>query len=252
MRIARRVVGRLARTLLGTITNIETTEPLVALTFDDGPDPESTPRMLDILERYGAHGTFFMIGEKAAQYPDLVGRVASGGHAIGNHTWNHSSFPLLNRQERFVQLRRCAEALAPHASRMFRPPYGSQDDRSRFDLALAGYQVVTWSVLEPDWLDREPEAIATRIEGKIQSGSIVLLHDALHDALKPEYFSRENTLGAVELLLERIKGRFRFVTVPELMRHGRAQRTMWRQAPDTDFLKQLKNKAGVTRSYQDK
>ena len=250
MRIIRRVVGRAARSLFGTITNVETADPVVALTFDDGPDPEWTPKLLDILERHDARGTFFMIGAQAARYPDLVARMVSNGHALGNHTWDHASFPLLSRRERLEQLRRCSEALKDQPDRMFRPPYGHQDSRSRFDLAIAGYDVVTWSVLEPDWLDRNAEDIATGIAKKLRPGSIVLLHDALNDALKPEYFSRKPTLDAVQLLLEEMRGRFRFVTVPQLLRSGPARKDFWNQAPDTAFLNQLKNKAGVVRSYQ--
>ena len=228
---------------------METADPVVALTFDDGPDPEWTPRLLEILERHDARGTFFMIGEQAVRHPDVVARVAAGGHAIGNHSWDHVSFPLLSRQQRLEQLRRCAEALGNHSGRMFRPPYGHQDNRSRFDLAMAGYDVVTWSVLEPDWLDRDAESIAAGIVKKVHPGSIVLLHDTLRDALKPEYFNREPTLGAVRLLLEQMSSTFRFVTVPELLHFGRANKVFWKQSPDTAFLNQLKNKAGTVRSY---
>ena len=228
---------------------METADPVVALTFDDGPDPEWTPRLLEILEQHDARGTFFMIGEQATKYPELVARVASGGHAIGNHSWDHASFPLLSREQRFGQLRRCSETLGRHAGRMFRPPYGHQDNRSRFDLTLAGYDVVTWSVIEPDWLDRDAEGIVAGIAKKIRPGAIVLLHDTLHDALQPEYFNREATLNAVQLLLERMRSSLQFVTVPELLRYGPARTIVWNQPPDIEFLKQLKNKAGIVRTY---
>jgi peptidoglycan-N-acetylglucosamine deacetylase len=245
----RRAVGRVARSVLGTITSVETREPVVALTFDDGPDPDSTPRLLKILERRGARGTFFMIGRRAAEYPEIVTRVIAGGHSIGNHTWDHASLPLLSRRERFDQLRRCSQAFGRRELRMFRPPYGHQDNRSRLDVALAGLSVVTWSVLEPDWLDRDAKTIATGIEDKIQPGSIVLLHDGLADALDPEYFDRSPTLGAVELLLERLSSRFRFVTVPELLQCGAVRKVFWSQLPDRAFLNKLENKDGVVRSY---
>lgn len=245
----RRVIGRFAKSLLGTITNVQTTEPVAALTFDDGPDPDWTPGLLEIMERRNARGTFFMIGRNAARHPDIVTRVVSGGHAIGNHTWDHASFPLLSGRGRFDQLRRCSHALGRHEPRMFRPPYGHLNSRSRLDLAMAGLDVVTWSVLEPDWLDRDAETIAGGIAERIQPGSIVLLHDTLADALKPEYFDRGPTLRAVELLLDRLGNRFRFVTVPELLRCGPARRVFWSQLPDRAFLNQLQNKAGLVRSY---
>lgn len=245
----RGAAGRLGRSLFGTITNVETKEPVVALTFDDGPDPNWTPHLLEILERRGAKGSFFMIGRNAAAHPKVVTRVAEGGHAIGNHSWDHASFPLLSHRERFDQLRRCSRVLGQREPGMFRPPYGHQNRSSRLDLAMAGFCVVTWNVLEPDWLDRDADSIATGIAGKIQPGSIVLLHDALADALEPKYFDRTPTLRAVELLLESLSARFRFVTVPELLRYGPARRVFWSQLPDRAFLNRLENKEGVVRSY---
>ncbi len=221
---------------------METADPVVALTFDDGPDPKWTPRLLEILKRHEARGTFFMLGEQAAGHPEVVARVAAAGHAIGNHGWDHASFPLLSRRARFDQLRRCSHALGRHQkTRMFRPPFGHLDNRCRLDLAMAGFSVITWNVLESDWLDRDAEAIANGITEKIQPGSIVLLHDALAGALEPRYFDRGPTLGAVELLLERLSSRFRFVTVPELLRFGRARRVFWSQLPDRAFLNKLES-----------
>ena len=80
----------------GTITGVTTRDPVAALTFDDGPHPEYTPLLLNILERYQARATFFMIGDAAQRHPDLVRQVAQGGHAIGNHSWDHPFFPSLS------------------------------------------------------------------------------------------------------------------------------------------------------------
>lgn len=244
----RHIIGRFAKSLFGTITNVFTTKPVVALTFDDGPDPEWTPRLLEIMQRHNARGTFFMIGAQAAQHPNVVARVASGGHAIGNHTWDHPSFPLVSSRERFDQLRRCSRVLGSSVGRMFRPPYGHQNARSRLDLAIAGFSVVTWNIIQPDWLDHDAETIAAAIAKDVYPGSIVVLHDRLSDALKPEYFNRQPTLDAVELLLKQMSGRFRFVTVPELLRCGPARRVFWSQLPDRAFLARLKNSEGKVRS----
>jgi peptidoglycan/xylan/chitin deacetylase (PgdA/CDA1 family) len=245
----RHIIGRFAKSLLGTITNVHATEPVVALTFDDGPDPEWTPRLLEIMQRHNALGTFFMIGAQAAQHPDVVARVASGGHAIGNHTWDHPSFPLVSSRERFKQLRRCSRVLGSSVGRMFRPPYGSQNARSRLDLAMAGFSVVTWNVAPRDWLDHDAGTIAADLAKNVYPGSIIVLHDRLSDALKPEYFNRQPTLDAVELLLQEMTGRFRFVTVPQLLQFGPARRVFWSQLPDRAFLDRLKNREGVVRSY---
>ena len=90
---ARRATSYLPRQALGSITRVQTREPVVAVTFDDGPDPRSTPRYLEVLERHGAHGTFFVIGRSAVKYPALVQRIRDGGHAIGNsRTQSHEGF----------------------------------------------------------------------------------------------------------------------------------------------------------------
>src|SRR3954471_7971305 len=83
----------------GALTSVETTEPLVALTFDDGPDPTSTPTVLRLLERYGARATFFMVGAAAHRHPGLVGQIAEAGHAIANHSWDHASFPAISGRQ---------------------------------------------------------------------------------------------------------------------------------------------------------
>jgi peptidoglycan/xylan/chitin deacetylase (PgdA/CDA1 family) len=142
---------------------VRTWDPVAALTFDDGPDPQRTPRILDILERYRARATFFMVGEAVQWYPELVRQVAQTGHAIGNHFWDHPSFPLITGRERRAQLRACAKAIAPYGQRVFRPPYGHQSVASRLDALWLGYQVVTWNVLAYDWLDHDADWMANRL-----------------------------------------------------------------------------------------
>ena len=90
----------MAERLIGTITHVPTDEHVVALTFDDGPHPEFTPRLLDILERHDARGTFFCIGKYVAENQEIVRRAADAGHALGNHSWDHPSFPLISRTMR--------------------------------------------------------------------------------------------------------------------------------------------------------
>ena len=99
----------------------------MALTFDDGPDPEHTPRLLEVLARHGAKATFFMVGARAARHPELVARVAAEGHEIGNHGWDHPSLPALPSAAVAGQLERTRAVLAPHGQALMRPPYGHQD-----------------------------------------------------------------------------------------------------------------------------
>lgn len=221
-----------ARRLLGTITYVQTTEPVLALTFDDGPSPKYTPRLLEVLDQYQARATFFCVGQFAARYPEVIRQAAKAGHVIGNHTWDHSSFPLLTVGERSAQLRKCAEALKPYGSRLFRPPYGQQSFASRLDLLRKGYQVVGWTRDAGDWRLTKAGEILEQVLPGVQPGRIITFHDQIVTAQSSIYFNREPTIEAVRLLLERFSGRYRFVTVPELARHGRVVRE--KRFPDAD------------------
>lgn len=240
---------RVTSKLTGTITHFSVRDTVAALTFDDGPHPEFTPRLLDILERYQARATFFMVGEVAQRYPDLVQRVAKAGHAIGNHTWDHPSMPLIGGRERRTQIRACARAVAPYGSRLFRPPYGNQNLASRLDALWLGYEVVTWNLHAEDWLDHEAEWMADRLIKQIRPGSIILLHDALYTTSEARYTDRTATLEAVNILLERLGDHFRFITVPELFRYGRPQRQTWYQQADVDWLNGLTKQQGEPWRY---
>jgi peptidoglycan/xylan/chitin deacetylase (PgdA/CDA1 family) len=236
--------------LLGTVTRVNTPDPLVALTFDDGPDPDSTPCLLEILERHGARATFFMLGDAAAKYPALVKRVAQAGHAIGNHSWDHPSFPLVGGRERRQQIRRCAAALAPYGERFFRAPYSDLNLAGRLDLFFLGYRIVMFDVYTHDWCGGDARTIADQLEQRTRPGSIIVLHDRLADALETRYFERTPMLEALDTFLERTKCRFRFVTVPALLRHGRAERELWFRKPKLDILNQLWTREGPGRRYR--
>jgi peptidoglycan/xylan/chitin deacetylase (PgdA/CDA1 family) len=212
----------------GTITNFVTHNPIAALTFDDGPHPEYTPQLLNILDRYEVQATFFMVGQAAQKHPELVRQVAQAGHAIGNHSWDHPAFPSIPRRERQKQISDCAQALVPYGQRFFRPPYGAEDLASHLDALSLHYDVVGWSLDAEDWVEHDPEWMAEALTQGIQPGSIVLLHDAICRSQQPvPQYNREPMLTALTLFLERLKGRFSFVTVPELLRRGQPQCYNW-------------------------
>src|SRR4051794_22611330 len=117
---------------LGSLIRVATREPAIALTFDDGPDPRETPRVLDVLERHGARGTFFQVGKSVERHPDIVARTAAAGHALANHSWDHPSFRQIRGSYRRAPIRWCGGALAPpRGTPLFRPPLGGQSPPPR-------------------------------------------------------------------------------------------------------------------------
>jgi peptidoglycan/xylan/chitin deacetylase (PgdA/CDA1 family) len=167
----------------------------VALTFDDGPDPERTPPLLDLLLDANVRASFFVIGEKAARWPAIVRRMASEGHTIGNHSWSHRSFPRLTSRGIDLELGRCNKVLESTTGlipRFVRAPYGRRDPRfysvaRRFDLTP-----VFWSIDTFDWAGTSVKS-AVRRASRARPGDIVLMHDGDRRA--------SATLGAVRHLL---------------------------------------------------
>ena len=223
-----RPVASAARNIAGAIQCVQTSRPVAALTFDDGPNSETTPQVLEILKRHGARGTFFMIGEAAAASPEIVRQAAKAGHAIGNHTWGHPSLPMLTREERLRQIRACESILEPFGQKLFRPPYGHQNWRCRWETLRLGYEVIAFNVHAEDWLDHDADWMTAQVEKKIRPGSILILHDQIYRNVLPDgHEDRSQMLRALDRILTRLKNRFDFITVPELLRHGPAVRVNW-------------------------
>ncbi len=214
----------------GTLVSVATTRPIASLTFDDGPDPTYTPRLLDILARHGAKATFFMLGSRAAQHPELVARVAREGHEIGNHSWDHPSLANLPREELDRQIDLTEIALRPHASRLMRPPHGYQTLKSLLATRRHGYEVVCWNIDCTDWQIDDGPALARSLDEKLAKGAIILLHDSLAVCRDEKYIDRRPTLEAVDRLLG-ARPEFRFLTVSELMQAGTPVRRFWRSLP---------------------
>lgn len=155
----------------------------VALTFDDGPHPEHTPKVLDLLDEAGAKATFFVIGHKAARYPEVVREIVRRGHAVGVHSWAHDRLFSL-RSLRFVRddLRRAVEAIESITGErpwLFRPPVGHTSLRIARAVDELDLEVVGWSARGVDGLARaKPERVAARVIPGLEDGAIVLLHDA--------------------------------------------------------------------------
>lgn len=227
-RALRQMRQRARLRLLGTTVGVATNEPLVALTFDDGPHPEFTPKLLDILERHHARATFFVIGKQVLAHPAIARNAFERGHTIANHTHDHPLFLTLDSRARREQIHRCHQAITPIGGvKLFRPPKGHQTHASRRDIWRTGHHPITWSANGEDWLPHEPEWMVARIERTLRAGSIILMHDAIWDPMAPGAEDRSAALAAVDLLLTRSRGHFRFVTVPELLRSGQPIRRDW-------------------------
>ncbi len=203
------------------ITHVETRDPVSALTFDDGPHSVYTPRILSILEKYGASATFFMVGKAAKRHPEIVKMVVRGGHVIGNHSWDHSNLTQIpSRLRRLKQMHACERATAPYCKRLFRPPFGMQDAQVRFDALLFRYRVILWNVSAQDWVPQEAEEISNKIIDRVTPGSIFLLHDSMCSNTPGVQWDREPMLEGLEMALAVLKQKIHFVTIPELLKAG--------------------------------
>jgi peptidoglycan/xylan/chitin deacetylase (PgdA/CDA1 family) len=220
--LIRKVEKKMLQMCPAAITHVETCHPVAALTFDDGPHPIFTPRVLSILEKHRVKATFFMLGMAANRYPEIVKMVSRAGHVIGNHSWDHPS--LTNIRSRFLRFRQmwaCERATAPYCKRYLRPPFGAHDSQIRFDALLLRYKVILWSESAQDWISQESEEIANKIKDRIAPGTIFLLHDAVHDSQEPGIFwDRGPMIDGLEMALSALKNQIQFVTIPKLLRSG--------------------------------
>ena len=198
------------------------------------PDPDWTPRVLELLAQHGARATFFVVGAMAARHPELLARIAAEGHAIGNHSWNHPSFPMISPRERASQVARCEVAIGSRSTRLFRPPFGDLDWRSRLELFRRRFKVIGWNATCLDWEVHDAEWMQRELLRQIKPGGIVLLHDQLFSFAESDQRARDDLLVAVKGVLE--CAAYRFVTVPELLELGRSQGRWWWKRSDSDWL----------------
>ncbi len=167
---------------LPVISRGKTGKNVVGLTFDDGPSPASTPLLLQLLARHKVSATFFVTGERAAKYPDILRAILAGGHAVGNHSYSHDDLIMFRSVERLVgeieNTQRVFEEFGFQA-RFFRPPVGILTSRYAEALHRTGLQTVNFSRRARDMGNRRVRGLAARILGGLQSDDIILLHDVL-------------------------------------------------------------------------
>jgi len=183
----------------------------VAMTFDDGPHPQNTPRLLDILRARNVKATFYVIGRSVDLYPQVVRRTVAEGHEIGNHSHTHRLLSKLGDSELRSEMIRCRDAVARAAGvrmRTMRPPYGGLLQRQR-ELVMSefGYPTILWAVDPLDWRRPGPSVVTSRIVGSTTPGAIILAHD-LHS----------QTVDAMPATIDGLLRRgFKFVTVSRLL-----------------------------------
>ncbi|MFC7394574.1 polysaccharide deacetylase family protein [Scopulibacillus cellulosilyticus] len=198
------------------VWEVPTNEKVAAITFDDGPHPVYTPEILDILKKYHAKATFFLIGNRIEKYPYLVKREVKEGHELGNHTYTHVSLRQIsylkfldeaNRTEHLI------EAYQRPQLKLFRPPGGGLNS-DIIDIAkIENFEIILWSWDQDprDWATPGVDRIANHILTHIRNGSIILLHDSGGN--------RSQTVKALDKILPKLQHEgYHFITVTELLR----------------------------------
>jgi peptidoglycan/xylan/chitin deacetylase (PgdA/CDA1 family) len=201
----------------GAVFRVQTNERVVALTFDDGPDPRWTPSVLQVLEQHRVHATFFLIGRNAEANPDLVHAELDAGYELGDHTWDHPDLETLPPHLVSSEISQGAQALrdlgAP-SPKYFRPPKGLTDDVVGVIADANRYRTIFWDVCVERFVDHAPnvhEGVDDVLD-HVRPGSIILAHDG-------GIPNRAKTLQALPLLLDGLKARgSKVVDVSQLLK----------------------------------
>ena len=179
----------------------------IALTFDDGPHPACTPQLLDGLKARGVKASFFITGQNAEKYPELVERMQREGHLIGNHTYSHIQLTKQNREqfrEELVKTNGIIREITGEDPVFVRPPYGSWD--KKFEEELNMFPVL-WTIDPLDWCTKDAGNVARRVISKAKENAVILMHD--------EY---DSTVRAALSVVDALQGEgYEFVTVEEIL-----------------------------------
>ncbi|PKM90890.1 MAG: polysaccharide deacetylase family protein [Firmicutes bacterium HGW-Firmicutes-12] len=189
----------------------------VALTFDDGPDSVYTPQMMDILKEYNVKATFFLIGNRAHLFPEVVKRMVNEGHVVANHSMTHANIAKLSKDKVYQEIKQAEDALYKiigYRTALFRSPYGSLNSEQVKQIGSYNYKVIAWNVDSLDWKSLSAEQVKYNILENAKEGSVILQHSS--GSLE------EDLTGSVAALPEVIKilkkDGYEFVTIPELLK----------------------------------
>ena len=185
----------------------------IALTFDDGPHPRFTERILKILDKYGVKATFFVIGVNIQNYPEPLKKIYAAGHEIGNHSYSHDNVKDLDASTARVEMEKCEQVIRDTvgiSTSVFRPPRGACNPDVLKSARELGYSVVLWSIDTLDWKGTSPLTVFKTVNGQISGGDIILMHD---------YTSGSNAACEAldSIIPELIAKGYEFVTVSELI-----------------------------------
>jgi peptidoglycan-N-acetylglucosamine deacetylase len=188
---------------LKVISKGRTDTKAIAVTFDDGPDPDVTPAVLDLLQKYSVKATFFVTGKNAEKYPDIIGKILEQGHSIGNHSYNHDPLLMLRTKKTLLkEISLCQKILQKHGISpfAFRPPAGITNPRLNIILRDLDMFCINWSLRALDAGNRRIKGLSEKILGKAESGDIILLHD-----IKPDNNNINILLSEFEFLFSGLK-----------------------------------------------
>jgi peptidoglycan/xylan/chitin deacetylase (PgdA/CDA1 family) len=215
---------------VGSISGTAGASRLVALTFDDGPDPVVTPKLLDLLHERGVRATFFVLTDPALRHPELVRRIVDEGHELALHADRHERLTrvsFLELRRRLVAARKLLQEVSHARVRFFRPPFGAQSLPSYLAARASGLDVVVWGPHAEDWVQAAPEVVAARGLTRVQSGEVLLLHDGVVTP-RGEPTPTFDRVRAFELILEGLAVRgLTPTTVGALLAAEPARRTAW-------------------------
>jgi peptidoglycan-N-acetylglucosamine deacetylase len=195
----------------GTYSSCQVDGPYIAMTFDDGPSPVNTTRLLDILKQRNIKVTFFMIGPNVVAHPEIARRALAEGHEIGNHSWTHPQLSKLSDQGVTEEITKTQEAIknaCGFTPTLLRPPYGAITKRQREWIEQQfGLNVILWTVDPLDWKRPGPTVVTQRILSGARPGAIILSHD-IH----------QQTIEAMPATLDGLMAKgYKFVTVSQLI-----------------------------------
>lgn len=197
-------------------SQVNITEPVVAMTFDDGPHPTLTPKLLDILKARHIKCTFFVIGKNAQTYPNIIRRMIAEGHEVANHTWTHCSLTSRSDAQIRTELQQSEDALVATANyrpHLIRPPYGAINTRvKQLMFSEFGYSTIMWSVDPQDWRRPGVSVVTSRLVSGARPGAIMLAHD-IHPP----------TIQAMPAMFDQLLAKgYQFVTVSQLLNMEKA------------------------------